>query len=288
MINDIITTFLVSVGSIFMLIAAIGILRLPDFYLRMSAITKASTLGLGMVLLGVSIHFDQFGVFVKAFIIISFLLLTNPVGAHAIARAAYKQGVKFWGETIVDELELLSKKAENLEKEWQVNSSNFAIGEELIYTLMQLPASHGGSFRKALDLAKQIQLVNTPVGNRLLGIVYSKMGRFNEAEHYLKLASTECNFNQKAIFSLVDFYTENNLPNRALNVLEDAMQVHPQNIEFVFKAIYIAFDFGVSHKLGLACCDKIIAMGTDVSADYLLKAARYKRIFVERSIGKNY
>lgn len=83
----------------------------------------------------------------------------------------------------------------------------------------------------------------------------------------------------KAYFSLVDFYTENNLPNRALNVLEDAMQVHPQNIEFVFKAIYIAFDFGVSHKLGLSICDKIIAMGTDVSADYLFKSRSVQTYF---------
>lgn len=285
---DIITTILVSIGSIFMLIAAIGILRLPDFYLRMSAITKAGTLGLGMVLLGVAIHFDEIGVFAKSFIIITLLLLTNPVGAHAIARAAYKQGVEFWGKTIVDELSLLVQHSIYLEKEWLANKMDFKIGEELIYTLMQLPASHGGSFNKALNIARSISEINSPIGNRLIGIVFGKMGRFKQAEHYLRMASLECGFSDKSVDSLVDFYTDNDLPNRALGVLEEAMAAHPQRIDYVMKTIYISFDFAVSHKLGLACCDKIIKLGTNVSADHLLKAARYKRIFVERLIGQNY
>lgn len=286
MINDIITTLLVAIGSVFMLIAAIGILRLPDFYTRMSAITKASTLGLGMVLLGISIHFDQIGVFAKSFIIITFLLLTNPVGAHAISRAAYKQRIRLTGNTVIDELSILEEQASRLEQEWTKNTSDSDKAEKLVFALMRLPSSHGGSFSKALEVAQEVSKYNVATGNRLIGTVYWKMGRKEKAERFLKQACEDCNYSHRATFTLVEFYIDNDLPNRALAALEEAMQRHPDDYEFPMKAILVAFDFGVSHKFGLECCNRIIALSDVAPSDYLLQASRYKRFFVERLTGK--
>jgi multicomponent Na+:H+ antiporter subunit G len=283
---DIATILLIGLGALFMLIASIGLLRLPDFYLRMSAITKAATLGLGMVLLGVAIHFDDIGVFAKSFVIITFLMLTSPVGAHAIARAAYRQGVKFWGKTIVDELELLSQKAQKLEAEWSNDHNNVSVGEELIITLLQLPSSHGGSFNHALVIAKDISMVSPAKGHRLLGVIYSKMGRLEAAETFLQKACIDSNYKEKAVNTLVDFYAEKKLPNKALVVLEKALNIHPENIQYLIKVIHLSFDYGVRHKFGFDCCNRIITLESDVSSDSLLEAARYKRYFIERISGK--
>lgn len=286
MITDLISTIFIATGSVFMLIAAIGILKLPDFYIRMSAITKASTLGLGLVLLGISIHFDQIGVFAKSFVIISFLLLTNPIGAHAIARAAYKQKIKFSGNTFIDELQTLAQKASELELAWLNNKSNVVVAEELISTIIRLPASHGGSFSKALDIAQETTKFDIATGYRLTGNIYSKMGRFENAEKYLKQACEACQWGPKATFALASFYVENNLPNRALNVIENAMKLYPENLEFPMKAIHIAFDFEISNKFAIECCNRIIEQSHAAPSEYLLQASSFKRFFVERSMGK--
>lgn len=102
--KEIISVILVITGSLFILISAIGLLRMPDLYMRMSATTKAATLGVGFVLLGTAIHFWEVGIVSRSLIIISFLMLTAPVAAHMIGRAAYFDGVPLWKETLHDEL----------------------------------------------------------------------------------------------------------------------------------------------------------------------------------------
>jgi multicomponent Na+:H+ antiporter subunit G len=92
------------VGAFFMLLAALGVLRLPDLFMRLQAATKASTLGVGCLLLGVAVHFQDLAVTTRAMLIIAFFFLTAPVGAHMIARAAYAVGVPLWEGTITDEL----------------------------------------------------------------------------------------------------------------------------------------------------------------------------------------
>ncbi|MCO6473842.1 MAG: monovalent cation/H(+) antiporter subunit G [Melioribacteraceae bacterium] len=103
--KEFISVILVITGSLFILISAIGMLRMPDLYMRMSATTKAATLGVGFVLLGTAIHFWEVGIVSRSLIIISFLMLTAPVAAHMIGRAAYFDGVPLWKETIHDELQ---------------------------------------------------------------------------------------------------------------------------------------------------------------------------------------
>jgi multicomponent Na+:H+ antiporter subunit G len=95
--------FFMLLGSGFMLIASIGIIRMPDVFTRMQASAKAGTLGASCMLLGVAIHFNDLGVTTRALAIILFAFLTAPVGAHMIARAAHFVGVEMW-ETRINEL----------------------------------------------------------------------------------------------------------------------------------------------------------------------------------------
>ncbi len=83
-----------SIGSFFMVIAALGIFRLPDFYQRIHAPTKAATLGLMLLLVAVSVNFRDEGVATKSLLALIFFGATAPVGAHILCRAAYRRGVR--------------------------------------------------------------------------------------------------------------------------------------------------------------------------------------------------
>jgi multicomponent Na+:H+ antiporter subunit G len=95
---------LLVLGALFMLLAGIGLVRLPDLYLRMSATSKAATLGAALVLLGAAAHFGTAAVAGRAIVIVAFLFLTAPVAAHAIGRAGYRRGSPLWKGTLADEL----------------------------------------------------------------------------------------------------------------------------------------------------------------------------------------
>ena len=97
--------FLTGVGAIAILLAAIGILRMPDLYLRLSVTTKAATLGVGLVLVGAAFFFQDVGVTSRVLAIILFVTVTAPVSAQLIGRAAFVVKTKVWPLTIRDELE---------------------------------------------------------------------------------------------------------------------------------------------------------------------------------------
>jgi multicomponent Na+:H+ antiporter subunit G len=103
-VTEAITSFLLILGSGFMLLAAVGILRMPDLFSRMQAATKTSTLGAGSMFLGVAVFYGDLGIVSRSLLVIAFMFLTLPVSAHMIARAAYFDGVPLWKGTIVDEL----------------------------------------------------------------------------------------------------------------------------------------------------------------------------------------
>jgi multicomponent Na+:H+ antiporter subunit G len=101
---EIISGIVIFLGAFFILISAIGVIRMPDLFTRMSATTKASTLGVGLVLFGTAIFWQDIGISARAIIIITFLFSTAPVAAHIIGRAAYNNKVPLWDKTKVDEL----------------------------------------------------------------------------------------------------------------------------------------------------------------------------------------
>jgi multicomponent Na+:H+ antiporter subunit G len=90
-------------GATLALLAGVGVLRMPDVFTRMQASTKASTLGLGCLLVGVALRNPELSFVVRAASIAAFMLLTTAVAAHVIARAAARSGAPIWEGTIVDE-----------------------------------------------------------------------------------------------------------------------------------------------------------------------------------------
>lgn len=83
-------------GAFFALIAALGILRLPDVLVRMHASTKAGTLACGLILIGVAMVFAEFDIVFRCIAIVIFMILTAPVASHMIGRAAVRTGVPLW------------------------------------------------------------------------------------------------------------------------------------------------------------------------------------------------
>lgn len=102
--NDIITALFLILGSLFCFVAALGMLRLPDTVIRMHAATKAGTLGTGLILVGEAFFYGELSITLRALATITFLLLTAPVAAHLIGRAAYYSNIKLWDKTWIDEL----------------------------------------------------------------------------------------------------------------------------------------------------------------------------------------
>ena len=102
-IHELISSVIIWVGVLLMVISGIGIIRFPDFYIRMSAITKAATLGVGLIVVGITVYFNDVGIAIKAVFIIAFLLITSPIAAHIIAREAYEEKTPFWEKTSIDE-----------------------------------------------------------------------------------------------------------------------------------------------------------------------------------------
>lgn len=99
MMSELIVSVLVVAGGFFCFAAGLGVLRLPDLLIRMHASTKAGTLGSGLILTAVAVAFAEGTVVARAVAAIVFLLLTAPVAAHLIGRAAFRTGVPMIDKT---------------------------------------------------------------------------------------------------------------------------------------------------------------------------------------------
>ena len=102
--KDVFASLLLFVGALFMLLASLGLARLPDLFMRLQATTKASTLGVGALAMAVAVHYASGGVTARALLVVAFVFITAPAGAHAIARAAHRTRVPLWSRTLADEL----------------------------------------------------------------------------------------------------------------------------------------------------------------------------------------
>lgn len=88
---------LIVVGSFFLVVGTIGLLRLPDVYNRLHATSKATTIGAASMFLAAFSYFGPQGYGLTSLVGILFLFLTAPTGAHMISRAAHRLGVDFFG-----------------------------------------------------------------------------------------------------------------------------------------------------------------------------------------------
>ena len=93
------------IGVLFLLVAAVGVMRLPDAFTRMHAATKAGTLGAGMVVLGSALSVTGGETIALALLTVVILLATVPLASHLLGRAAYVSGAPFWRGTARDALE---------------------------------------------------------------------------------------------------------------------------------------------------------------------------------------
>ncbi|MHA1525114.1 MAG: monovalent cation/H(+) antiporter subunit G [Alphaproteobacteria bacterium] len=92
------------IGALLCLIAALGVLRLPDLYTRMHAASKAGTLGAGLLFLAIALASGEIGVVTRSIAGVIFFIITAPVSAHLLARSAYFSGLAPWSGTKIDDL----------------------------------------------------------------------------------------------------------------------------------------------------------------------------------------
>jgi multicomponent Na+:H+ antiporter subunit G len=95
---------LIVIGSLFVLTASVGLLRLPDLYTRMHAASKAGTLGSCLMLLALAVHSNDTAIALRALAGIMFFVLTVPISSHLLAKAAHGAGYRLWDRSKRDDL----------------------------------------------------------------------------------------------------------------------------------------------------------------------------------------
>ena len=98
LLRAVVVTALIAVGSFFLFVGTVGLLRLPDVYNRLHATSKATTLGAASMFLAGFVYYGPGGTGLTSLVGIVFLFLTAPTGGHVIARAAHRMGVDFFGD----------------------------------------------------------------------------------------------------------------------------------------------------------------------------------------------
>jgi len=97
---DLFGIIIVGIGVVFLMLGNFGVLRLPDVYNRIQAGTKCTTFGAFFTIIGVGILQPE--LFWKCLLIAFFVLATNPISSHAIARASKRSGVPLCHQSVVD------------------------------------------------------------------------------------------------------------------------------------------------------------------------------------------
>lgn len=104
-VYDMLSIFFLLAGLFFMLVGAVGVVRLPDVYHRLHASSKCSTLGLLGLLMAAMFHVGTLTVVTKSLAVIAFAFVATPVGSHILAKAAHRDKAKQWKGTLSDELD---------------------------------------------------------------------------------------------------------------------------------------------------------------------------------------
>ncbi len=108
-IADVLIGVLLLLGALIMVLASVGLLRFGDVYLRMHAGTKASTLGIGFVMIGAALYFSDALLTIKLIALGVIYFFTAPTGAQVLARAAHIARTPMVKETWIDELETMDQ-----------------------------------------------------------------------------------------------------------------------------------------------------------------------------------
>ena len=95
-LTDFLTLFLLLAGAVFFLAGTVGLLRFPDVYTRLHAITKADNVGLGLVVAGLVLQAESWAAMGKLLLVWLLVLLASASVAHLIARTALRKGIRPW------------------------------------------------------------------------------------------------------------------------------------------------------------------------------------------------
>ncbi len=101
---EIVTGVMLIIGAGFAFVASVGLIRLKDVYMRTHAASKAGTLGSGVMLLALAVYAGDLSIVTRAIAGVVFFLLTAPISAHLLAKAAYAAGYRPCADTKVDAL----------------------------------------------------------------------------------------------------------------------------------------------------------------------------------------
>mgnify|MGYP000094287914 CR=1 FL=1 len=93
---ELLVSIILLLGTALVLIAALGLMRMPDLYIRMHASTKAGTVGLGLILLAVAVYYPDVTVLSRVLGTLFFIFLTAPVAAHVIGKAMLDAGYPYF------------------------------------------------------------------------------------------------------------------------------------------------------------------------------------------------
>lgn len=102
LVRDIAVLVLAWAGALFVVLSAVGLLRMPDLFSRLQASSKAPTLGIALFAVALALHLGGTGVWVRAAALVLILFVTAPIAAHLIARAGFVTGVRREPATVVD------------------------------------------------------------------------------------------------------------------------------------------------------------------------------------------
>lgn len=116
---EILSISFVVLGIFFMFLGSLGVVRLPDFYTRTHSASKTDTLGIMIVIVGLILFEGATINSIKLGFILLFVALANPIGSHALARAAMKTGLS----------PVLFKREQELSKDEQTNAADRSASE---------------------------------------------------------------------------------------------------------------------------------------------------------------
>ena len=102
--TEIIIAVLLLSAALVVLIAAVGLLRIPDLPTRMHATTKSGVLAIILIMVAVGVYFGSVDIIARILAVIFFILVTTPIAAHVIGRSAYISGIELWSKTVRDDL----------------------------------------------------------------------------------------------------------------------------------------------------------------------------------------
>ncbi|VAX38205.1 Na(+) H(+) antiporter subunit G [hydrothermal vent metagenome] len=96
LISEYISIVLIGIGVIFFIMGILGLLRFPDVYTRLHALTKADNVGLGFIILGLAIQIGEVRVLLKFLLIWLLVLIASATSCYLVAREALRMGIEPW------------------------------------------------------------------------------------------------------------------------------------------------------------------------------------------------